>query len=99
MSDTPDDLVDATAAARLAQCHLSALHRWRMSGRVRAWKRVGRWYFSRREVEGLYRAQEAPAAGQASATDRQRRARAALERLRRRGYRVGTAAEMLGDGR
>ena len=93
MSPIPDDLMDATAAARLARCHTACLHRWRLKGRVRGWKRCGRWYFSRAEVEGLF-TQPGAAPLPPSIPERERRLAATLAELRRRGYRVRTAAEM-----
>lgn len=90
----PDDLINATAAARLAKCHISALHRWRMKGRLRGWRRVGRWHFSRREVLALFEHPQepprlpSPTQQQREEADRRRRAEAATAELRRRGWPV-----------
>lgn len=56
----PPDLMDATKAARLLKVHMTTLHRWRLRGHVRAWRRFGRWVFSRAELLRVY--QESPAA-------------------------------------
>lgn len=58
MSDMPDDLIDLKAAARLARCHLATAYRWALSGRLRAWKRVGRLFVSRADVLALYERRE-----------------------------------------
>jgi len=51
----PDDLVSLKEATRLAKCHLATLYRWREQGVLRAWRRVGRLYVSRRELLGLFK--------------------------------------------
>lgn len=51
----PTDLIDMRQAARLAKTHISTCHRWRLTGRLRAWRRVGRWLVSRAELLDLFR--------------------------------------------
>ncbi len=51
----PDDLIDTKTARRLVKVDLSTLYRWLQSGKLRAWKRVGRLLVSRSEVLALLR--------------------------------------------
>lgn len=50
----PTDLIDLTEAAKKAKCHVSALHRWRLKGKIRSWRRCGRWFVSEAELMGLF---------------------------------------------
>jgi hypothetical protein len=87
MNDVPNDLLDARHACRLLRCHVSAVHRWRLAGRLRAWKRCGRWFFSEAECRALFRpGPGTPAAG--PAPDPGRDHETAMSYLRARGYGV-----------
>jgi len=55
MDSPPDDLIDFTLAARLGKCHVSTLHRWRLTGQLRAWKRGGRYFCSRAELLACFK--------------------------------------------
>jgi hypothetical protein len=50
----PDDLIDVTQAAKEAHCHVGTIHRWIGKGRLRGWKRCGRWFVSQGELLGLF---------------------------------------------
>jgi hypothetical protein len=54
----PDDLVDVTHAAKQAHCHVGTIHRWIRKGRLRGWKRCGRWFCSQAELLGLFTPQK-----------------------------------------
>ena len=87
---TPRDLITPREAARLVGTHLSTVHRWLHSGRLRGWRRAGtRYLVSRAEVLAVIQPVavgevETPrtAAEDAAAAERAR------EYLRARGYRV-----------
>jgi hypothetical protein len=53
-ADVPADLIPFTRAARLLQASMGAVHRWRLAGRFRAWRRCGRWFASERELRALF---------------------------------------------
>ncbi len=73
----PDDLLDVTHAAKQARCHVATIHRWVRKGKLRGWKRCGRWFVSEAELYGLFtpRADNRPA--HVVTTARTRAARAA----------------------
>ncbi len=85
----PDDLIDTREAAKVAGCvHLSTLHRWIKSGKLRAWKRAGsRFRVSRQDVLDLLAPVELEPNVQPIMTKRQlaRRAAADMAECRRRG--------------
>jgi len=83
----PDDLITMSAAAKLAGAHLATVHRWRLTGRLRAWKRVGRYLVSRAELLGLFRPVEGkpvatPAPTAQTTADWEREKAAILKRAR-----------------
>lgn len=43
-------MVSSTEAAQVLKLHLGTLHRWRHSGKLRAWLRGRMWFFSRAEL-------------------------------------------------
>ena len=50
----PEDLIESKHAARLAQCHIQAVYRWILKGKLRGWRRCGRTFVSRAELMGLF---------------------------------------------
>jgi hypothetical protein len=86
----PDDLIDARAVARLVRAHIATVYRWLLSGRLRAWKRCGRLFASRAEALALFAPVQPRKAERLSPsrTERSRAAEAAVEELRRQGFRV-----------
>lgn len=55
----PEDTITAKAAARLVGVHVSAVYRWVMSGRLRAWRVGGRLRLSRADVLAVVQAVQA----------------------------------------
>lgn len=53
--ELPEDLIDTTAAARLAKCHITSLNRWIHRGKLRGWRRGGRWFVSQADVLALFK--------------------------------------------
>ena len=54
MADIPDDLITAAEAVQAFNVKLDTLYSWVHRGAVRAWKRAGRLYLSRSELEDMY---------------------------------------------
>lgn len=55
----PEDTITAKVAARLVGVHVSAVYRWVMSGRLRAWRVGGRLRLSRADVLAVIQAVQA----------------------------------------
>lgn len=53
----PQDLISSIVAQRLGRCSHWTLKRYTDKGRIRAWKRGGRWFYSRAEILGMYEVQ------------------------------------------
>ncbi|HKI30293.1 MAG TPA: helix-turn-helix domain-containing protein [Gemmataceae bacterium] len=86
--ELPDDLVDSKEAAKILRLALPVLHRWRARGKVRGWRRGGRWYYSRAELLRMF-VPSAPAPSlPPTRGELERRAEAACARLRARGWKV-----------
>lgn len=49
------DLIGVKRAARIAKCHIAAVYRWVLKGKLQGWKRAGgRLFVSRVQVEALF---------------------------------------------
>ena len=55
----PEDTITAKAGARLVGVHVSAVYRWVMCGRLRAWRVGGRLRLSRADVLAVIQAVQA----------------------------------------
>lgn len=80
-----EELVSATKAARMLKCHLNSLHRWRVQGKLRAFKRAGRWFFALSDVRAMFQPTQAPPMPDTRA-ERERKERAVQEYLKSLGY-------------
>lgn len=58
--EIPDDLMPLRKAAGLAQCHWATLMRWVLEHKVTGYRRGGRWFVSRAQVLGMFRAPNPP---------------------------------------
>lgn len=58
-TDLPTDLIHASKAARIAQICTSGMIRWILKKKLPGWKRGGRWFVSRADVEALFREYQA----------------------------------------
>jgi excisionase family DNA binding protein len=56
----PNDLIPAVQGASLLHLHVSGVYRWIFSGKLRGWKRGGRYFVSRSDCENLFRPVEPP---------------------------------------
>lgn len=84
----PTDLIGLGQAARVACASRVAVWGWVKAGRLRSWRRVGRIFVSRAEVEGLF-TEQVPAErwkGRRTPTKRQRDLKRVEEELAARGY-------------
>jgi excisionase family DNA binding protein len=81
--ELPGDLIGVAEAARLLRVHVSCIYRWLHTGKLPAWRVVGRWWLSRADVLAVPE-QVGPGVAQAS-TPSHAEARALL---RRAGYDV-----------
>jgi hypothetical protein len=84
--ELPEDLVDARAAAELLRLCVPVLYRWRAKGKVRAWRRGGRWFFSRAELRRLFVADRPAATLPPTGAERERQAALARSELRAKGW-------------
>ena len=75
----PDDLITTAEVVEAFVVKLETLYSWVHRGRLRAWKRMGRLYVSRSEVEELY----VPVAAPVPIVPERERARERRERWRR----------------
>ena len=86
-SDLPDDLMLLAEACEQFELKLPTLYCWIHRGALRAWKRVGRLYVSRAELEDLYQpVQVAP--HPETAGERRARQKRTQEILSRHGMRL-----------
>jgi hypothetical protein len=53
-TELPTDLIGMKEAAKAAHCHIASIHRWRLAGKLRAWRRAGRYFVSRAELLALF---------------------------------------------
>jgi hypothetical protein len=80
-NDLPEDLLDMKQAARLAKCHLASMYRYVFSGKLRGFKRVGRWFVSAADVKALFHRHQP-----ASERERERREAQAKELTERQRF-------------
>lgn len=83
----PADLITPKEAARLIRTHISTIHRWVQSGRLRGWKRGSRYLISRADVEAMLRP-VTPLPELTREKELEKRAEKAMEELRRDGWKV-----------
>ncbi len=81
-----DDLIDSIAAAKLLRLALPVLHRWRASGKVRGFRRGGRWFYSKVELMRLFVPSQPAASMPPTQAERERRAAKASAELEARGW-------------
>lgn len=55
MNTLPADLIPAREAATKLRCHIAAIHRWILTGKLPGWKRGGRWFVSQADLVAMYR--------------------------------------------
>jgi len=89
MSDfDPSNLIVHNEAAKLLRIHPNVLHRWRAKGKIPAYKRGRRWFYLKEELLRVFERVETPAALPATKSELERRAAAAMARMRANGFRV-----------
>jgi hypothetical protein len=82
-----DNLVDSKEAAKILKLgHLKVLHRWRANGKVRGFRRQGRWFYSRTELLRMFVPSQPAASMPPTQAERERRAAEATESLRAKGW-------------
>lgn len=84
MNDIPSDLIPTRTATQILRCHPTALHKLCKAGRLRAWHRGGRCYFSESEVRSVLQAIK-PAMLPESLGEMEAMVRAALRELKAAG--------------
>jgi excisionase family DNA binding protein len=50
----PNDLISTTAAAKILRTSTKVVYRWVLTGKLRAWKRMGRYFLSTDEVKAAW---------------------------------------------
>jgi excisionase family DNA binding protein len=72
----PTDPIDITQAAQMLDIHVATLHRWRLKGKINAWKVGARWKVSKAEILNYPKLFAPPAKIDLprSSTERQRKA-------------------------
>jgi excisionase family DNA binding protein len=74
-SDPPSDLITTMQAAKIAKVSACSLYRWIVSGKLRAWRLIGRLRVSEAEVRALLQPVEPKQRPQWAETIRQKRRR------------------------